>query len=58
MALGWVSKYLKDTFFIKTLVYENPNNVAMPLSNSLLQIVPFHELAISIGPMLTFFFQR
>jgi hypothetical protein len=36
----------------------NLSSVAMLLGNSLLQIVPFHELAISTKPLLVFYFQK
>ncbi len=56
MAFGQVSKYIKDMLSVKT--YENPSSATMPLSNSLLQTILFHELAISIRPLPTFYFQK
>jgi hypothetical protein len=50
VALGWVSKYLKDILSIKLWFYESLNNVALPLNNSMLKTTFFHDLAISIRP--------
>jgi hypothetical protein len=58
VALCWVSKYLRDMLLVKTFFSVNLSSVAMSLGNSLLQIVPFHELAISTKPLLIFYFQK
>jgi hypothetical protein len=59
LALGWVSKYLRDTLSVKTFFFfVNLSSVAMLLGSSLLQIVIFHELAISTRPLLVFYLKK
>jgi hypothetical protein len=49
---------LKIHYPLRFWFYESPSNATMPLSNSLPQTIPFHELVISTKPSPAFYFQR